>query len=409
MTEPEAGTSAPATESGIELAEAAVRAFSAPRREAAVARAPSSRVSLDALLAASPDAMALVDPEGRYVHVNDQLARLTGVPRRALIGRSVQEFYPTVWDAIAPYFNAAVSADARKVLDTDEFEVALPDRGNGGEDSDLLVRVYPVTGREGRLLGLGLSLTDITVMKRSERALREANALKDEFLSIASHELRNPVAAVRGSAQLLMRSLHRGTLDEERLETYLGSILEASERLSELTGDLLDVSRLQRGQFPMRPRLAGLSALTEGFVAGHPSGSRCHLEIPDDDPCVAWVDPARYEQILGNLLDNAQKYAPGPDPIRVRLRPGEGGVLLEVRDQGMGLPPGAAEEIFRPFGRAPNATSANVPGMGLGLYICRRIAEQTDGRLWAESDGEGRGTAMLAWFPCTRSGETDDD
>ncbi len=381
-----------------ELAEAAVRAFSArSRRLADDGPATDGRRSVDALLAASPDAMALVDREGRYVHVNDELARITGLGRQNLIGRRVEEFYPTIWEAIARYYLSALAGDlVGDDPESDELEVTVP-RADG-DDSQMLVRVYPVTGQQGLLLGLGVSLTDITNRKRMEDALREANALKDEFLSIASHELRNPVAAVRGSAQLLMRSLRRGSLDQERLQTHLASILRASEHLAGLTGDLLDVSRLQRGQFPVRPRRASLRALTERLVARHAAGRRCRVRTPEG-ACVAYVDPSRFEQILENLLDNAHKYAPGDSPIEVSIRDEADGLLLEVRDDGMGLPSGAAEEIFKPFGRAPNAIVNNVPGLGLGLYICRRIAEQTGGRLWAESDGEGAGTAMFAWFP----------
>jgi signal transduction histidine kinase len=124
------------------------------------------------------------------------------------------------------------------------------------------------------------------------------------------------------------------------------------------------------------------------------------LELDIRDGCEISADPDRLEQVLANLVTNAVKYSPEGGPIRVAARPEGGGALLEVRDPGIGLSVGAAEAIFEPFGRAPNATARQIPGLGLGLHICRNIVEMHGGRIWAESPGEGQGTTMCAWLPC---------
>jgi signal transduction histidine kinase len=116
-------------------------------------------------------------------------------------------------------------------------------------------------------------------------------------------------------------------------------------------------------------------------------------------PVSVSADPARLEQVLINLLDNAVKYSPDGPELRVRLQPKARGVLLEVSDRGIGLPPETAERIFEPFSRASNAEERQITGMGLGLYICRNIVEQHHGRIWARSDGEGSGTTMCVWLP----------
>jgi two-component system sensor histidine kinase VicK len=103
--------------------------------------------------------------------------------------------------------------------------------------------------------------------------------------------------------------------------------------------------------------------------------------------------------VLTNLLDNAIKYSPDGADLQVRLQLKARGVLLEVSDHGIGLPPAAAERIFEPFSRATNAEERQISGMGLGLYICRNIVEQHHGRIWARSEGEGSGTTMLVWLP----------
>ena len=111
------------------------------------------------------------------------------------------------------------------------------------------------------------------------------------------------------------------------------------------------------------------------------------------------LDPDRVEQVVVNLLDNAAKYSAPHGEIHVDLERDASGILLRVRDRGIGLPAGVAEQIFQPFGRAANAQEANIPGLGLGLYICRRIAQQHGGTLWAESDGEGLGTTVMLRLP----------
>jgi signal transduction histidine kinase len=110
-------------------------------------------------------------------------------------------------------------------------------------------------------------------------------------------------------------------------------------------------------------------------------------------------DAGRLEQIQDNLLSNAVKYSPGGGEIGVSLRQAIDGVVLIVSDAGIGLPAGAHERIFEPFGRAANATQQGLPGMGLGLHICRQIAEAHGGRMWAESPGEDRGTIVSMWLP----------
>jgi signal transduction histidine kinase len=129
------------------------------------------------------------------------------------------------------------------------------------------------------------------------------------------------------------------------------------------------------------------------------------LDIVGAPPSVTG-DPDRLEQVFQNLLENAIKYSPEGAELRVRVQSKAGGVLIEVQDRGMGLPDGATERIFEPFGRAPNAQERQIQGMGLGLYICRNIVEQHRGRIWARSDGEGQGTVVTVWLPQAGPGIT---
>ena len=232
---------------------------------------------------------------------------------------------------------------------------------------------------------------------------QEAIRARDQFLSIASHELRTPITSLKGYAQLLLRAAARDRVDPARLARYLRSMDELVNHLNELTEDLLNVARLRTGQLALQPRPLDLAALVREVAAryqdhledGH------HLVVEAGAvPCPVVADARRLEQVLTNLLDNALKYSPDGGEIRVSLRREEDGNVLSVRDEGIGLPPGSDDAIFAPFERTSSAEARQIPGLGLGLYISRSIVERHGGRIWAESAGENRGATVSFWLPC---------
>ena len=276
--------------------------------------------------------------------------------------------------------------------------------------------------RDGRTIGAVLEFRNITgqrlveqererlyqAERRARAAAEAAVRARDEFLSIASHELRNPVAGIRGAAQLLRRTVAGGAPDEARVERYTRIIDQTSARLVALLEDLLDVSRLQSGRLVLRCQPTDLSALVRDAVAQQQTRAESHrFRLELEGTCLLEIDPDRIDQVIANLLENAVKYSPDGGEIRVGLRTKPDGALVWVQDPGIGLPPGTARRIFEPFGRAPNAAERNIPGLGLGLYICRQIVEQHGGRLWAESRGVGRGTTVSLWLPDARPSEVD--
>jgi PAS domain S-box-containing protein len=251
-----------------------------------------------------------------------------------------------------------------------------------------------------------LAVENARLYSEAQAAIRA----RDEFLSIASHELRTPVTGIKGYAQLLLRAQEHNRLEAARLTRSLHAIDDATDRLTTLTQDLLDVSRIRLGQLPLRLQELDLEELVRRvayrFGDQLPPGIELIVDLHSPIPPIQG-DADRLEQVFSNLLDNAIKYSPEGGTVAVEFGQVGERIRVAVRDQGIGLPDDASETIFRPFGRALNASSRNLPGMGLGLYICRNIVERHGGTITASSPGEGLGTTFELMLPCPAPSQSD--
>ena len=238
---------------------------------------------------------------------------------------------------------------------------------------------------------------------RLYREARAAVSIRDEFLSVAAHELKTPMTSLRGYAQLLGREFDRGeTINPERARRAAETIQVQSDKLARLVAQLLDVSRLQSGKLAVERAPGNLAELIQEVVEAA-RGQLKHHRLVLDVPTELWVslDPLRIEQVVTNLVDNAIKYSPEGGAIEVELRcvePG-GWAELVVRDHGVGVPPEHRAHIFDRFYQAHTSNPlTSMAGMGLGLYISRQIVELHDGTIAAEfpDDGGTRFVVRLA-------------
>lgn len=234
----------------------------------------------------------------------------------------------------------------------------------------------------------------------ARRKVENLSRLKDEFLSIASHELRTPVTSIKGYTQLAKMLIKEGDLNTS--EEYLDIALDQIERMSRLILELLDVSRIETGRLEIRRESIGWVNFVRDVVHRHHAAfrdRRFHIEAPDESRYVSG-DRDRLEQVLGNLLENAVKYSPDGADVHVTVEMRGDTIVTAVRDHGIGIPADEISLVFERFHRGRQVSSTNYGGLGLGLYITRQIVERHGGLIWVESR-EGEGTTFSFSLPIT--------
>ncbi len=250
------------------------------------------------------------------------------------------------------------------------------------------------------------------VMHQDVTALKEAEYLKDEFVGIVAHELRTPLAALKGFADMLLVQTARGrgvALAEWQREA-LEEIELATTRLVKLTEELLDVTRLQAGRLHLQRTPTNMIPLAQRVATLLQHTTTRHLlEVLTTQPeLLADIDPGRIEQVLTNLIGNAIKYSPQGGPVTITIWEESAARLVgfSVQDRGIGIPRRQHAQIFGRFMRADNAQAWGISGTGLGLYICRELVERHGGQLWFESE-EDAGSTFFVTLPLVSAPQGD--
>jgi signal transduction histidine kinase len=247
----------------------------------------------------------------------------------------------------------------------------------------------------GRLVATAVqNIRSYEAERSTVEELRRLSALRADFVSLVSHELRSPMAAVIGAARTLQERWR--TLNPYLRVAFLALIADETNRLAALIGDVLDTSRIEAGTFTYRFTDVDVAALISDAVGAAGMGQdevRVRADLADTLPRIRG-DAERLRQVISNLIDNAVKYSPSGDEVAVRARPEDGHVLVEVRDNGPGIPVEQQRVIFEKFGRADVGGAAK-PGTGLGLFIARSIAEAHGGSLDVRSRPDEGATFVL--------------
>ena len=242
-----------------------------------------------------------------------------------------------------------------------------------------------------------------TVTERT-RELVEANAAKDVFMSMVSHELKTPLTTLKGITQMLSRRIQRGAGIEPRNLTLLENSVRRMERL---VNDLLSTSSIETGMFSLHRQPDDLVTLLQELLGeqGDAMGSTLHIDIPVTE-LISSIDRERISQVILNLLSNARKYSSAGSPITVKLERHDAQAVIAVTDQGVGIPPEKLAHIFERFYRVPevDVQTGSSSGVGLGLYIAQKIIERHDGRLSVTSS-PGQGSTFTIYLPLLSENE----
>jgi len=323
-----------------------------------------------------PDGVLVADAEQRVVVLNPAAERLLGTTADSALGRSYREVLPLSdshgrdwWQCTDPY-GGLLSRHRQP-----ECQLTLA----GG--SDLLVTASYVRGPDRELQRLVVALRDTHARERLERS-------RANLVSTVAHELRSPLTSVKGFTATLLAKWDRFNDDQKKV--MLQTVNADADRVTRLITELLDVSRIDAGRLEMRKQVVDLPAAVQKAVNGHlaagEKASRFDVQVLGELPEM-WVDPDKFQQVVGNLVENALRHGEGI--VTVTVGPYDGGAVVTVSDEGEGIPEAVASRVFARFWRGGDRRG----GTGLGLYIVKGLVEAHGG-----SVSVGRGPAGGAEF-----------
>lgn len=351
-------------------------------------------------------AMALLDIDGTCTRVNDALPKLTGRPAAETIGQPLTRLITAEHSSrVLAALAAVTSGESRCELL--ESRISRPD----GTEAVVSMTMSLVRGAAGRPVQVSINMLDVTERHAAEaerRARREAelasrtaeaaSRAKTEFLSAVSHEMRTPLQAITGFAEI-MRTL---TLDDQRRQEALNHITAGASHLLALVDDTLDLARIEAEALPLHPKPVDIAALVEETAAFlTPLADNYAVSLSHRGThATAWVDRRRTSQVLINLMSNAVRYSGPGKSVHVTVSAHDGKVDIDIADNGPGIPHHVLTNLFTPFARGDQlqvgAPVGEQQGIGLGLMLARGLTDAMGGSLHLTSHPSAGTTATVS-------------
>lgn len=363
-------------------------------------RASYQRIALEKqrdeiLLESMGEGMIALDEKGRIGLINNNAVTMLNLEEKKIVGQQVDKVF------------ALRKANGKKLLTTHERPeiIALH---SAKSQSDVFS--FQVDDQKPMMIHINASPVIIDnktagaiVILRDVTHEREVDRMKTEFISLASHQLRTPLSAIKWYTEMLLAG-DAGKLKGDQKE-FAQNIYDSSERMIELVSSLLNISRIESGRIIIDPRPTDLKQLVDGIVNDLKAKTEekqqtliisVHKELPKIN-----LDPRLIGQVFLNLLTNAIKYTPKGGEISVFVSRQAGQIVAQVTDNGYGIPKDEQGKVFQKFFRAENAVKVETDGTGLGLYLIKAVIESSGGKIWFESE-VGKGTTF--WFSLPLSG-----
>jgi PAS domain S-box-containing protein len=338
--------------------------------ENSVITEPSSQVEFETVLASARDGIIIIDEKGYFTFLNSSARRIFNLSNSDLIGQPLK-------NAIThPNFVEMIERISEQPFQGEEIALS-----NG--------KIYNTNLSSSSNSGTVIIMQDITHLKELDR-------IKSEFVATVSHDLRSPLTAILGYTELIDRV---GSINDQQRE-FIQRIQFSTHNITNLISDLLDLGRIEAG-FDAHKEEVSLTSIARYAVEGLRSRMEekqqgIHLELEDPLPLILG-NPIRLRQMAGNLIGNAVKYTPPGGQIWVRVTTGNGVLIFQVEDNGLGIPLQEQPFIFNKFYRGTNFPS-ETQGTGLGLAIVKTIAENHQGRIWVKSS-PGKGSTFTVVLP----------
>jgi PAS domain S-box-containing protein len=335
----------------------------------------SQAARMDAILDSVADGILILQPDRTIERCNPALARLIGSPSEEIIGRKHNEAIHWLELSHGPTLEQS-EAGGWPLTPTATLYVEGDLLRSDGSKVPVGITYAPLLNHEGQLLNVIASVRDVS-------HFRQAEEMQSTFISVISHELKTPVALIKGYVGTLRRKDVRW--DSKTVQDSLTVIEDEADHLAELIENLLDASRLEAGALSINATDLALPRLAERVAERYRTQTDKHkilVDFPNDFPVVL-ADEQRINQVLLNLISNAVKYSPKGGEVRIggQVRPEH--IVVCIQDQGSGIPPGDIPHIFDRFYRA-GETARTIKGAGLGLYLTRAILEAHGGSIWVD-------------------------
>ncbi len=353
-----------------------------------IEREINEKQRLEAVIQQIPAGVIIADKEGNIVQSNERFNKIFNnkgrldikvgkvtAPNATYKGKPVK---PKQWPLAQALFNGRQVLGKEYIFRKKRVNQAIQ------------ISAAPIKGRDGNILAAVCIMTDVTAQRELERQ-------KDEFIGIASHELKTPVTSIKAYTQVLKHNFSKsGDKDSvnqlEKMDAQLN-------KLTDLIGDLLDVTKIESGQIQFNESLFDFDKVVKEQVSQMQLTTQRHtLSLRCNTNAKIYGDSERVGQVLTNLISNAIKYSPHAKKIIIEGKRVKNNVELSVRDFGIGMSKSNSGKVFERFYRISGPNNQTFPGLGLGLYISSEIIKRMGGKIWVESE-EGKGSTFFFSLP----------